>query len=106
GFDIVADALHERTSLLPRIRMDDLTGTPDALGRNTTGALRSGLYWGLVGGVRELVERLSQIVRETTDEPPLVLVTGGAGQLLLPHLPAARHEPQLTLQGLILSGDR
>src|SRR5690606_3256398 len=45
GFDIVADALHQRTSLLPRVRMDDVSRVPDALGRNTTGAIRSGLYW-------------------------------------------------------------
>lgn len=103
GFGLMAAALHERTALLPRIDAVDLSPPPMALGRNTTEALRSGLYWNLVGGVKELVARLSDIASESSDEPPLVLLTGGASPLLVPHLPEARHEPHLTLQGLILS---
>ncbi|MGC1272280.1 MAG: type III pantothenate kinase [Planctomycetaceae bacterium] len=105
GFGLMAAALHERTSLLPLIDAADLSPPPLALGRNTTDALRSGLYWNLVGGVKELVARLSDVALETSDEPPLVLLTGGASPLLIPHLPASRHEPYLTLQGLILSAN-
>lgn len=103
GFGLMAAALHERTSLLPLIDAVDLSPPPLALGRNTNDALRSGLYWNLVGGVKELVARFSDIALETSDEQPLVLLTGGASPLLVPHLPASRHEPHLTLQGLVLS---
>ncbi len=54
GFELVAAALHERTALLPKIDVAEI-GTPDPLGRDTAEALRSGLYWTLVGGVKELV---------------------------------------------------
>jgi len=103
GFELVAAALHERTALLPRIDIADLESPPTPLGTDTAAALRSGLYWGLVGGVKELVARLAETARETTSESPLLLLTGGASPLLLPHLPSAHHERHLTLQGLILS---
>lgn len=101
GFETVAAALHARTALLPRIDPAGLVPPPDPLGRDTESALKSGLYWGLVGGVKELVARLS----EQPGGPPLVLLTGGAAPLLAPHLPTARVEPHLTLQGLVLSAD-
>ena len=105
GFELVASALHERTALLPRIDVADLAPPPPALGRSTEPALRSGLYWGLVGGVKELISRLSETLAGPADAPPFVLLTGGAAPLLAPHLPAARHEPHLTLQGMVLIAD-
>jgi type III pantothenate kinase len=99
GFELIATALHERTAALPRIDVTNLDPPPDPLGRNTDAALRSGLYWTLVGGVKELVARLSA----DSPAPPLLLLTGGAAPLLVPHLPHARHEPCLTLQGMILT---
>lgn len=99
GFELVASALHERTALLPRIEAKDLTPPPEPLGRDTESALRSGLYWGLVGGVREVVGRLSAAER------PMILLTGGAWPLLAPHLTGARVEPYLTLQGMVLSAE-
>lgn len=104
GFEMIAAALHERTALLPRIDATNLTA-PDPLGRDTEAALRSGLYWGLVGGVKELVTRFLQTATRESGQPPLLLLTGGASPLLAPHLPAARVEPHLTLQGLVLSAE-
>ena len=118
GFELSARALHQYTELLPLIELDVvLDDRPGELGRNTEGALRSGLYWGHVGGVKELLLRL--LHRGTSDqqaasddderhlgniaahEMPLVLLTGGAAPLLQPHLPSiTRHEPHLPLQGL------
>lgn len=121
GFELSARALHQYTSLLPLIPLDVvLSEPPEELGRNTEAAMRSGLYWGHVGAVRELLRRLlhrGAIEQESAsapsptthlgnlaaDETPLVLLTGGAAPLLSPHLPSfTRVEPHLPLQGLAI----
>jgi type III pantothenate kinase len=120
GFELSARALHEYTALLPLIPLDVvLEAPPDEIGRNTQAALQSGLYWGHVGSVRELLRRFlhratvdQQAASEpaerhlgniTADELPLVLLTGGGGPLLQPHLAGTvRLEPHLPLQGLAL----
>lgn len=99
GLELCAVALHRYTALLPLVSIDELNDSPpEALGRNTFEALRSGLFWGQLGAVRELVARMS----ETLPSKPLVVVTGGGGRLLAPWLPDVRFEPSLSLQGLAL----
>jgi type III pantothenate kinase len=102
GFDLCGKALHEYTQLLPLIRMDAVLDSeipPAELGRNTQAAIISGLYWGHVGAVKELMRRL--MLGGDPHIEPLILLTGGAAPLLYPHLPTiVRHEPHLSLQGL------
>lgn len=98
GFQLSARALHRYTALLPYIGIDELASEPHPpLGRDTRQALRSGLFWGQLGAVKELIARLSEGIEE-----PVVFLTGGGGPLLAPHLPHARHEPHLGLRGLAL----
>lgn len=103
GFGLMANALHQHTAQLPKIDVVELATAPGPLGRNTADAIRSGLYWGLVGSVKELVSRFTQIAVESAHETPLLVLTGGAAPLLVSQLPTAHYEPVLTLQGLILS---
>lgn len=99
GIGMSARALHQYTALLPLIPAPDVTVTiPDPVGRNTIPAMRSGLYWGHVGAVRELVTRM---VAEAPGA--MVIVTGGAGDAVIPHLNDVRVEPHLPLQGLVLA---
>ncbi len=70
GIAMAARALHEFTDLLPLV---DVPGQPAALGDSTIAAMRSGLYWGAVGTVRELVTRLTADCRHVQ-----VFLTGGA----------------------------
>ena len=96
GLALSAKALHEYTALLPLVSVPELgQATPEPLGRNTRAAIRSGLFWGQLGAVKELIER-----QAGTDAD--LFVTGGGGALLASHLPDARFEPQLPLQGLVL----
>ena len=60
GIGTSARALYEFTDLLPLLDMHALAEPPPPLGTATTEALRSGLYWGAVGGVRELITRLGE----------------------------------------------
>ncbi len=98
GFELSAKALHHDTALLPEISVEELDSEEvSPLGRNTHDALRSGLLYGQLGAVRELIDRLRP------DEPqPFLLVTGGGGELLARFLPAAQWEPHLALQGLAI----
>jgi type III pantothenate kinase len=104
GFELCAKALHEYTALLPLIEMSTILSddaAPAELGRNTEAAIRSGLYWGHVGAVKELMRRLMHV--GDAHHHPLLLLTGGAAPLLHPHLPTiVRYEPHLALQGLAL----
>jgi type III pantothenate kinase len=97
GFELCARALHQYTALLPFVTVDEMCSeSHEPLGTNTREALRSGLLWGQIGGIRELVKRLA----ERWSAAPIVLLTGGGAPLAAPELPEARWEPCLSLQGL------
>jgi len=99
GFELSAQALHQHTARLPLIDVATLNRSPpNPLGRNTAAAIQSGLFWGQLGAVRELITRLSD---ETVS--PLILLTGGGSSLLQPYIPGAIYEPHLSLQGLAVS---
>jgi type III pantothenate kinase len=100
GIAMSARALHEFTDLLPQIEMAELAEPPLALGTATSAAVRSGLFWGAVGAVRQLVEELA-------GDDAGVFLTGGAGPAvanLLGH--SARFVPHLTLAGIALAADQ
>jgi type III pantothenate kinase len=97
GFELCARALHQYTALLPFVTIDELCNeSHEPLGTSTREALRSGLLWGQIGAIRELVRRLS----ERWSREPFVLLTGGGAPLAAPEMPEARWEPCLSLQGL------
>lgn len=98
GIAMSARALHEFTDLLPLVDMLELAEPPPALGDSTVAAVQSGLFWGAVGAVRQLIEQLAG------DSRPLVVLTGGASPAvagLLPH--SAQLIPHLTLSGIALA---
>jgi type III pantothenate kinase len=100
---LAARSLNQHTAYLPLVPVGELSapGLP-ALGQSTPAALRSGLLYGQVGAVKELISRLS------LDLPtaPLIVVTGGGGSVLAAHLATnVRFERDLTLQGLALTAD-
>lgn len=97
GIAMSAKAFHQSTDLLPLIEMSELAAPPAPLGTDTIAAMKSGLFWGAVGGVRELLTRLPV-------DDPLVFLTGGAAPLVAPLLHAeARYEPHLVLAGIALA---
>lgn len=101
GYELAAKALNQYTELLPLIASTDLKQQPTPIiGRNTTQALQSGISWGFIGGVKQVVERMQE---ELTDEP-LIVLTGGNAYLLKPHLPEETlWLPQLSSQGLAIA---
>lgn len=101
GIAMSARALHDYTDLLPLVEMAELVTPPPAVGKATVPAMRSGLFWGAVGAVRQLVERLCD---DDAAAEPDVFLTGGAGPAVAQLVgPTARHVPHLTLAGIALS---
>ncbi len=102
GYELAAHSLHDYTHLLPLISMEEiLKEQPDVIGCNTNQAVRSGLIWGQVGAVNEIVSRISDKLTEKTGAKGEYYLTGGAASLLQPHLNNPfQFYPHLTLQGL------
>lgn len=94
GLELASRALATGTARLPRVRIEK---PPAALGRNTVTAMESGLYYGLVGAVTEIADR---ICRELGHPSPVV-ATGGHATLLAEECRRIDYvEPHLTLKGL------
>lgn len=99
GLRMSAKALRGETDLLPHVAVSFDEEAPQVLGKNTDAAIRSGLYWGVVGAARELVSHISAGL----ETPPQLYVTGGAAAALAPRLsPSARYVPHLCLSGVAL----
>jgi type III pantothenate kinase len=97
GVSLMLDSLHERTARLPRT---ELTKPEDAWGKSTEEAIRIGVYHGIRGMVKEIVETYATALGTW----PEIIATGGDAQLLfegweLIHAVA----PDLTLYGIALA---
>jgi type III pantothenate kinase len=96
GVLISAEALASRTAKLPRI---EIVPPRKAIGRTTVASMQSGVYFGYVGLVNNII---SEIKKELSPEAKVVATGGFAGEIA-PAIPAIDHlEPQLVLQGLRL----
>lgn len=98
GFRMSARAL-AGADLLPEVLFQPMPDAPTVIGKDTESAIRSGLFWGTVGAVREIIERFSEAHRR-----PQVFVTGGDLERLAPLASAdAQFIPHLVLAGIALS---
>ncbi len=107
GIAMSARALHTGTSALPLVASDAIDAPIDGIGKSTRAAISSGLIWGAVGAVHELIDRMAQ----SLDPPPQLFVTGGdaprlASLLMGPEGPA-RSIPHMVLAGIhiVAGGD-
>jgi type III pantothenate kinase len=100
GFRLQAEALFGGADLLPLAMLAPQDEPPPVLGKNTEAAIRSGLFWGAVGAVREVIERLSADL----PEPPQAFVTGGDLKRLAPLVGGdAQFVPHMVLAGLAIA---
>ncbi|HJK98492.1 MAG TPA: type III pantothenate kinase [Polyangiaceae bacterium LLY-WYZ-14_1] len=100
GMEIAANALFQRTAMLPRT---ELVKPPRPIGRNTIHAMQSGIVYGYVGLVDGMVARL----RTELGGAAAVLATGGLARLVGPESQTIeRIDEHLTLEGLRLLHDR
>jgi type III pantothenate kinase len=95
GLAAMTEYLHERTALLPRIRICDVRR---AIGRSTEEAMRVGAVHGYRGLIRELVR---EVKAELGVRRLPVVATGGYARLMARGLAEiGAVDPNLTLDGL------
>lgn len=76
GVGVASEALFQRTAQLPKV---EFAKPASVLGKNTVSSIQSGLFWGYVGLVDGIVERLR---REHGEGTTRVVATGGLAQLI------------------------
>ena len=97
GLAAMTDYLHEKTALLPRIKIREIDA---AIGKNTEEAMLIGAVHGYRGLIRELLLEVKRALR--TRRLPVV-ATGGYARLIATKLPEITAVmPLLTLEGLRL----
>jgi len=102
GFRMSAEALYG-ADLLPLTMLEPNADAPPVVGKQTEAAIRSGLFWGAVGGVREIALRMTAQL----NRPPQVFVTGGDLRPLAAELGGeAQFIPNLVLSGIAAAGGR
>jgi type III pantothenate kinase len=93
--------MQQYTALLPLVDVLEFREKrPLAIGRSTIDAMKSGLWFGQVGAIKEISARYDAMVQGRTK----LFVTGGFGKWLAPQLwRPNRFEPDLALRGLAWS---
>lgn len=94
GIMISIEALFEQASKLPRI---ELVKPKTVIGKNTVSSMQSGLIYGYVGLVSEIVAR----AKKEMGGKPYVVATGGLAGIIAQETDSIDAEdPYLTLEGL------
>ena len=97
GLAAMTDYLHEKTALLPKIKIREVKAV---IGKNTEQAMLIGAVHGYRGLIRELA---CQLKRELKCRRLPIVATGGYAKLMAAKLPEITAvEPLLTLEGLRL----
>lgn len=96
GVNLSLEALHQGAAALPHV---DISQPAKVIGTNTVECIQSGIFWGYIGLIRGLIER----VRDEYGKPMKVVGTGG----LAPLFAQAEDlfdtiEADLTMHGLVV----
>lgn len=100
GLNMACEALHVGTAALPRVEPGPPAGP---FGRNTRDAINSGVVYGAIGAMREIVERFASERRGW----PTLVITGGNAELIQSHADFVDAiVPDLCLMGVALAYQR
>ncbi len=95
GIVLSVEILHSATAMLPRIVVE----RPNrVIGKSTTEAMQSGIFWGYVGLVEGMVKRIADEFGGPLD----VVATGGLAPIFHGNTPVITHlDPDITMRGLV-----
>src|SRR5262249_4626085 len=97
GASLMLTALHEKTAKLPLVK---LAKPDDAWGKDTEQAIRQGVYHGIRGMVKEIVENYATALGQWPD----IIATGGDAKALFEGWELIHAvSPDLTLYGIALA---
>lgn len=106
GLDLMADALHRGTALLPHVEVP--TPLPELPADATVPAMQVGIFLAVAGGIAAAVRQYRQRARTA----PAVFVTGGQSSILLEgmreigmSLKGYLYWPTMTLEGIRLAAE-
>jgi type III pantothenate kinase len=74
GVNLSLEALHQAAAALPHV---DITKPQAVIGTNTVACMQSGVFWGYVGLIREIADR----IKGECERPMRVIGTGGLAPL-------------------------
>ena len=95
GINLSMEALHSAAAKLPRVAIQK---PQRVVGKDTVGAMQSGVFWGYVALIEGLIAR----IKAERDEPMTVVATGGVASLFHGATTAIDHfDPDLTIRGLL-----
>ncbi len=95
GIGLSMRSLARNTAKLPSV---DFLRPQDCLGRTTVESIQSGLYFGHLGLMREVIGRLSEELFDKRE--PVVIATGGHARLFRGESLVTAQVPDLVLRGL------
>jgi type III pantothenate kinase len=98
GINLSMDALYQAAARLPRIAVEPPGEGLGVIGKGTVHAMQSGVFWGYVG----LIEGLAQRIAAEIGRPVTTIATGGLAPLFARHTIAIDQvDSDLTIKGLI-----
>lgn len=95
GMRIAMDSLEERTAKLPKV---EIIRPQNVCGRSTVENIQSGLYYGTIGFLKELIERFTE--ESFGGQRPVIIGTGGFSSLLKNEGIFDHIYPDLVLEGI------
>ncbi|MBM3598336.1 MAG: type III pantothenate kinase [Alphaproteobacteria bacterium] len=96
GINLSMEALHMAAAMLPRVAV---ARPSRIIGTSTVECMKSGVFWGYVGLIEGLIER----IKEEFGKPMKVIVTGGLAPLFEGATKKFDHvDSELTMHGLVL----
>ncbi|MFG6562640.1 type III pantothenate kinase [Sulfitobacter sp. 1A13421] len=99
GVNLSLEALHNAAAALPHV---DISKPPSVIGTNTVACMQSGVFWGYVGLVREICER----IRAERARRMRVVATGGLAPLFQQAVDLFDdYQDELTMHGLTVIHD-
>lgn len=95
GINLSMEALHQAAAKLPRVAIQK---PQRIIGKDTVGAMQSGVFWGYIGLIEGLVTR----IKSEWDRPMTVVGTGGVASLFHGATTSIdKFDPDLTIRGML-----